>query len=140
MTKTIRNGLDNSKDLKRRTTLSFRMAIAMASLVLLSVLAVGGLTFWNVRAAILPRVDLRIGLELRLLKTQLGAYVRGAREDVVGIHGAAAIQGIMRARLAGGIDPLDNVPEDTWRQRLAERFATELAAKPSYDKISTGRL
>ncbi|MGA2893523.1 MAG: PAS domain S-box protein [Xanthobacteraceae bacterium] len=116
-------------------TLSSRMTIAMASLVLLSVLAVGGLTYRNVETMVVPRATSRVALELRLLTIQLGSYVGGARQDVLAIPVAAAVSGMMRARLAGGTDPIDNVPEAAWRQRMATRFARELAAKPAYNKI-----
>ncbi len=116
-------------------TLSSRMTIAMASLVLLSVLAVGGLSYRNVEAMVVPRATSRVGLELHLLTTQLGSYVGGARQDVLGIPLAAAVQGIMHASLAGGIDPVGNVTEAVWERRLAKRFAAELAAKPAYNKI-----
>ena len=43
-----------------------------------------------------------------------------------------ALHGLIRARRAGGIDPLDGVSEKAWRQRLASRFAAELEAKPAY--------
>lgn len=135
ITKVIGERLGNSTILKRRGTLSTRVTIAMVTLVLLSVLAVGGLTYRNVGATLLPREISRTSLELRLLRTQLAGYVRGAREDVYGVYGAAAIKGIIRAHVAGGIDPLDNVSEAVWRRRLADRFAAELAAKPAYDKF-----
>jgi len=115
--------------------LSSRMAIAMASLVLLSVLAVGGLIDRNVEATIMPRATSRVALELRLLTNEIASYVRGAREDILGVRGAAAIQGIVRASLAGGTDPLDQLTEATWRRRIAAHFAAELAAKPAYDKF-----
>jgi len=116
-------------------TLSSRMTVVMASLVLLSVLAVGGLTYRNVEATVLPRATSRVALELRLLTTQLGFYVRGAREDILGIRAAAAIEGMARTHLAGGTDPLEMVTEEVWRQRVAARFAAELAAKPAYNKF-----
>ena len=40
--------------------------------------------------------------------------------------------GLVRARKAGGIDPVDGVSEKTWRDRIATRFAAELEAKPTY--------
>ena len=115
--------------------LSTRMTIAMVTLVLLTVVAVGGLTYRNLKAVMLPRSLDRIQLDLRLLTTDLASYVGGARQDIAGFRSAAAMQGIVRAHLGGGTDPWDNISEATWRQRLAERFAAELAAKPAYDKF-----
>jgi PAS domain S-box-containing protein len=119
----------------QRATLASRMTIATASLVLLSVLAVGELTYRNVESMVVPRAISRVELELRLLTTQLASYVRGAREDIAGFRASAAIQEIIRNRAAAGADPADNAAEQDWRMRLAMHLAAELAAKPAYDKF-----
>jgi PAS domain S-box-containing protein len=113
--------------------LSTRMALAMVALVLLTALSVGLLSYHNIRSAMLPRVAERIEVHVRVLASTLAAAVRGAREDAAGFREAAAIAGIVRAHLAGGIDPEDGTTEAAWRERLARRFAAELAAKPTYD-------
>lgn len=66
-------------------------------------------------------------------RRRLPAAVRGAREDAAGFREAAAIAGIVRAHLAGGTDPEGGITEAAWRERLARRFAAELAAKPAYN-------
>ena len=113
--------------------LSTRMALAMVALVLLTALSVGLLSYRNIRSAILPRAAERIEVHVRVLAATLAAAVRGAREDVAGFREAAAIAGIVRAHLAGGTDPEDGLTEAAWRERLARRFAAELAAKPTYN-------
>ena len=115
--------------------LSTRMTIAMVALVLVTAGAVGGLTYRNLEAVMLPRSLDRVQLDLRLLTADLASYVGGARQDIVGFRSAVAMQGIVRAHLGGGTDTADNVSEAVWRRRLAERFATELAAKPACDKF-----
>ena len=113
--------------------LSTRMALAMVALVLLTALSVGLLSYRNIRSAILPRAAERIEVHVRVLAATLAAAVRGAREDAAGFREAAAIAGIVRAHLAGGTDPEDGLTEAAWRERLARRFAAELAAKPTYN-------
>ncbi len=113
--------------------LSTRMALAMVALVILTALSVGLLSYYNIRSAMLPRAAERIEVHVRVLASTLAAAVRGAREDAAGFREAAAIAGIVRAHLAGGIDPENGTPEAAWRERLARRFAAELAAKSSYD-------
>ena len=44
----------------------------------------------------------------------------------------AAVHGLVRARRAGGIDPVDGVSEKTWRDRLADPLCGGLEAKPAY--------
>jgi hypothetical protein len=38
----------------------------------------------------------------------------------------------MRARLNGGMDPVDNTTETLWRERLGNRLAAQMALKPAY--------
>ncbi len=111
------------------------MAVAMVALVALTVLAVGLLSYNNIRSTVLPRAMQRAELHVRVLASTLAASVRGAREDIIGFQKAVAISGIVRAHLAGGIDPQDGTIEATWRERIANRFAAELTAKASYDQF-----
>ena len=59
-----------------------------------------------------------------------------ARGDVAGFRSAAALNGLIRAHRAGGIDPVDGLSEATWRERIAARFLAELEAKPAYAQCS----
>ncbi|HEX3936660.1 MAG TPA: PAS domain S-box protein [Xanthobacteraceae bacterium] len=107
----------------------------MVALIAATVLAVGWMAYRNMNEAIVPRALERVKIELRPLTTELESYVRGARQDVTAFRSAAAIAGIVRANEAGGVDPKDGIAEAVWRQRMAERFAAELEAKPAYDKF-----
>ena len=113
-------------------TLSTRLTVAMVALVLLTATAVGYLTYHNVEAFALPRGLDRIDTRTRVLAAELEAGVRAARADVVGFASAVAVEGIIRSRLAGGVDPIGGTSEAVWRARMASRYAAELAAKPSY--------
>jgi hypothetical protein len=112
--------------------LSTRLTLATTALVLLTATAVGYLTYRNVETYALPRGLERIDLETRLLAAELEAGVRAARADVAGFGSAVAVEGIIRARFAGGVDPLGGSSETVWRARMASRYVAELAAKPDY--------
>jgi hypothetical protein len=59
--------------------------------------------------------------------------VRGrVRSDVAALRGSAAVDGIMRATLAGGTDPATGLAATVWRDQLAGLFAATLAANPAY--------
>ena len=113
-------------------TLATRLAIAMVLLVAIAVSAVGWLSYRSLEQALLPRVLDRIETHSRLVAADLESYVAGARGDIAGFRSAAALNGMIRARLAGGIDGADGVSESTWRERIATRVAAELDAKPAY--------
>ncbi len=113
-------------------TLTTRLAIAMVALVAIAVTAVGWLNYRNLEQALLLRARDRIETHSRQAATDLEYYAASATGDVIGFRSAAALRGLVRARKAGGTDPIDGVSEKTWRDRLASRLAAELEAKPTY--------
>jgi PAS domain S-box-containing protein len=116
-------------------SLFIRLVIAMVALVLLTAASVGVLAYRNLEEAILPRALERIETHTRLLAAELESYARGARADVLGFRSAVALEGIVRARLAGGIDPIGSTTEAAWRERMAGRYVAELASKPAYSQF-----
>jgi PAS domain S-box-containing protein len=120
---------------KPRMTLAARLATAMILLVAVAVTAVGWLSYRSLEQALLPRVLDRLETHTRLVAADLESYVAGARGDIAGFRSAAALNGLVRAHLAGGTDPADGVSEKTWNQRIAARFAAELAAKSAYSEL-----
>jgi PAS domain S-box-containing protein len=116
-------------------TLTTKLAVAMIALVTITVSAIGWLNYRSLEQALLPRVLDRIESQSRLVAADLEAYVAGARGDVASLKAGAALDGLMRAREAGGSDPVDGVSEKTWRDRFAGRLVAELEAKPAYSKI-----
>nr|WP_314961950.1 PAS domain S-box protein [Bradyrhizobium cosmicum] len=116
-------------------TLATRLAIAMILLVAVTVAAVGWLGYRNTTQAVIPRVLERVEAQSRLLATNLESYVAGVRGDLLGYRSAAAINGLIRAHVGGGVDATDGVSEQTWRDRIATRLAAEIEAKPSYGQF-----
>jgi PAS domain S-box-containing protein len=113
-------------------TLTARLAVAMILLVAIAVSAVGWLSYRNLEQALLLRARDRIETHSRQVATDLEHYAASAIGDVTGFRSAVALRGLVRAREAGGTDPVDGVSEKTWRDRIAGRLAAELEAKPAY--------
>ena len=116
-------------------TLTTRLAIAMSLLVAVAVSAVGWLSYRSLEQALLPRVLDRIETHSRLVAAELRSYVAGARADVAIYQATGAADGMMRAHLNGGVDPVDGVSETTWRDRLLTHLVAELNAKPAYSQF-----
>jgi len=116
-------------------TLATRLAVAMILLVTVTVAAVGWLGYRSITQAVVPRVLERVEAQSRLLANNLESYVAGVRGDLIGYRSAAAINGLIRAHAGGGIDALDGVSEQTWRDRIAARLVAEIEAKPSYGQF-----
>jgi PAS domain S-box-containing protein len=113
-------------------TLTTRLAIAMIALVAIAVSAVGWLSYRNVEQALLPRVLDRIETHSRFVAAELASHVQTGRGDITTFHGLAAVAGLMRARLNGGIDPVDQTTEAVWRERLEGRLAAQMPLRPTY--------
>ena len=113
-------------------TLTTRLAIAMIALVAIAVSAVGWLSYRSLEQAVLPRVLDRIETHSRLAANELESQVRTGRGDIATFHGLAAVTGLMRARLNGGIDPTDGTPEALWHERLEGRLAAQMPLRPAY--------
>ena len=105
-----------------RTTLATRFAIAMTLVVVITVIAVGWLNYRSLEQALLPRVLDRIEAHARLMATELESHAAGARRDVASYRFIPGFAGLIRARMAGGADPTDDVPVNVWRQRIAMHF------------------
>ncbi|MBN8992195.1 MAG: PAS domain S-box protein [Rhizobiales bacterium] len=112
-------------------TLTTRLAIAMIALVAVAVSAVGWLSYRSLEQALLPRVLDRIETQSRLIATDLESHVRSGRGDIATFRGLAAVSGLMRARLNGGMDTVENTSEALWRERLGGRLATQMTLKPA---------
>src|SRR6188472_694368 len=113
-------------------TLATRLAAAMILLVALTVSAVGWLSYRNLEQALLPRVLDRIEAHSRFVAADLDSHVRTGPGDITTFQALAAVAGLMRARLNGGIDPADQTTEALWRERLGGRLAAQMALKPAH--------
>jgi PAS domain S-box-containing protein len=107
---------------------------AMAALVVLTASIIGFQTSRTIEEIATPRALDYIDARVRLLAAELEASVRPARADVMGFRSAVAVEGIVKASRPGG-DAVDGITLAEWRNRLARRFAAELAAKPSYGQF-----
>ncbi|WP_348638377.1 PAS domain S-box protein [Bradyrhizobium sp. ISRA464] len=123
---------DKRKAATAPMTLTSRLAIAMIALVAIAVSAVGWLSYRSLEQALIPRVLDRIEAQSRFAAAALEAYVQSAPADITTFHNLAAVDGLMRARLNGGIDPVDRTTEAVWRERLEGRLAVQMALKPAY--------
>ncbi len=114
--------------------LSNQLALAIVGVVLVTTTALGVYTYYSVETAIVPGLLDRAEIRTQLLAKEIETAVGAARADVTGFH-STALDGIVRAALAGGVDPRDGTTLDQWRAQLASRLAAELAAKPVYTQF-----
>jgi PAS domain S-box-containing protein len=107
----------------------------MVALVVLTATVIGVLTYRNITALVLPRSLARLNIHARLLGLDLESSRRGAQNFVLGITAAGPLEGMIRARVARGIDPVEGLTEAGWAARLANRFVAEIRPRPDYLQI-----
>jgi PAS domain S-box-containing protein len=114
--------------------LSTQLTLAIVGVVLVTAAALGLFTYQSVEQAVLPGQLERAELGAQLLANKIQSFVGDARSDVAGFR-STAVQGIVRASLAGGIDPQGGKTLDQWRAQLAGRIVGLLTAKPAYTQF-----
>lgn len=115
--------------------LSHRLSLALIAVALFAVAVMGIVTYYRFEALVLPRALETFGMRATMAASEVASAVGNPRADVAGFRFAVALDGIVRATLAGGTDPHTGMTAAGWRDRLAGRFAAELAAKPAYEQF-----
>ena len=112
-----------------------RVALLVGALVIVTALATTIWIFQKFNQELISSKMRDLGAETALQELSFKAAARELKEDVTFLEGTPPIQGIIRSRAAGGIDPVDGSTEQAWRQRLATIFAELLKAKPDYLQV-----
>jgi PAS domain S-box-containing protein len=116
-------------------TLSRRLMLAMVAIALASAALVGLFVYRDMEGAIVPVEMNRLEAGVHTLAATLDVHARGARADTLALRGSAAVDGIVRAREAGGRDPRTGMTETQWADLLAQLFEATVRAKPDYVKV-----
>lgn len=111
--------------------------IAILVLLVLAIAAgsVGWLVVRQYDDLLVDREIDRLGEGVRHKGTRTQAGVEGMRQDTLFLAGVPAVQGIVRADRAGGVDPKTGRTAAEFRASLAETFASLAAAKPHYLQV-----
>jgi PAS domain S-box-containing protein len=112
--------------------LTTRLTIAMVGLVLLTALILQILAHRNLVTAILPGEFARVQFRAQQVAADIKGYVSATRAEILAARHSAAVEGLVRAHAAGGVDPLDGSTEQEWRERLEADLAADLSANPAH--------
>ena len=121
----------------KTTSAIYKMSIIFFVLILITAGTVGLIVYKAHHVALVNQEVKNLGDEANLMGIRLVSGIQTLRQDVQFLSKTPPIQGIIRARMAGGIDPLDGdgSTEKLWRQRLMIIFTEFLQAKPGYTQI-----
>ncbi|MCC6574971.1 MAG: response regulator [Planctomycetes bacterium] len=115
--------------------LQTKLIIAMAVLVLATTAMAGLMSFFSIEATVMPSELGRMLSQSRRMATQLEDYVAAARADMTAMRSVAAVDGLVRAHRAGGVDGRTGLSGQTWRDILTETFRAHVAAKPAFYQL-----
>ena len=115
--------------------LSRQLLLAMVALALATASLVGIFIYRDMEDSIVPVEMRRLETTVQVLANNLDAHARSARADTLAMRGSAGVDAIVRARQAGGRDPVTGVTEEVLKGNLAQLFQAMLKAKPSYVKL-----
>lgn len=106
--------------------LSTRLMLAMVALVLVTTAVLGFLNYRSIVQLLIPRTVARLQTHAQLNALLLDAQLRSTLADAKSAQASPALQDLLirRPEVTGPNGP-------NWRQRIEDRFASELAAKPN---------
>jgi signal transduction histidine kinase/ActR/RegA family two-component response regulator len=115
--------------------LSMRLTLAMTTLVLAAVAAIGVLGYYNIERAVVPLGLERVTTQARSRLGALDAFLSSLRADTLASRTLPAHDSIVRALLNDGIDPSSGISAEASRDRLEVIYAGQLRAKPGVRQL-----
>lgn len=112
-----------------------RFTIAISTVVVITVIAMGIIITRRLTRIEIPKELRTLHILAEQTAYRLDNYAESGREAVLTITGAAAVNGIIRADEAGGVDPESGESAKIWQDRLANIFLALLRSNPDYLQI-----
>ncbi|MEM9908187.1 MAG: methyl-accepting chemotaxis protein, partial [Cyanobacteria bacterium P01_D01_bin.44] len=126
----IANALKPSKKVRLRHQLL--LMLVLSNLLPAAVGLYGTLSFS--RAASETAKE-RVQAEIKEEADTIDTFLNGVNEDILFLSQSAPVQGIVRARAAGGTDSETGLSTQAWQEELANTFISLLESKTRYQKF-----
>ncbi len=114
---------------------SAKILLLTCGITVLTSLLIGSLYYKKVEKVILQRELDKLSFEAQTMQPQFRAAFDKLATDVQVLSTLPPIQGIVRSRQNGGIDPLDGSTYELWRKRLEMIFQSMMMPYPHYIQI-----
>lgn len=112
-------------------SLNFRISLLTTAVVL----ATSGALIYRTHGLMLDADRGQVAREADRAAVRFGAGLEELVRDAQFLAGTPAVQGILRGKKNGGVDPLDGSPSELWEVRLQTLFSKLLESKPQYGQI-----
>ncbi|MFC1750790.1 diguanylate cyclase domain-containing protein [Pseudomonadota bacterium] len=121
--------LINWDNISTRVTLLSVVSVIISSIIVATL-------FYERSSEALIKLATQTRIEnLKIDSARLKFQIEALRHDVAFLANTPPIAGIIRARLGGGVDPVDGSTELVWKQRLADIFSSFLESKEYYFQV-----
>lgn len=115
--------------------LTAKIVTLVCGLIVVSMAMMGILSYQRFSTTLVKQELDRLSTTTKIAGMQFVSYINVLRDDVRFLAGIPAVDGVIRAREAGGIDPEEGSTEAIWCQRLGATFARLLTAKRQYRRV-----
>jgi len=106
--------------------------IGLGALLLFALLVMGGATYYQgMRLAINELLE-KTGGDIEKDTREIENFIKSSKDDLMVMADTPPIQGIIRARDNGGIDPLTGDKTEYWYARMVQIFSAFLRYHPEY--------
>jgi PAS domain S-box-containing protein len=126
---------DPKSDQQRaRFGIGAKSSLLLALTTILACGAIGFTTYWHFGQTLVDHELRELSLLASVQGERFAAEIDELRADVLFTSRTPVVQRTIRARQAGGIDPVSKEGERSLQQRMAQLFIGLLAAKPFYSQ------
>lgn len=109
--------------------------IGLGALLLVALLVMGGAIYYQGMQLAIHELLESTGKNIEKDSIEIETFVKGSKDDLMVISATPPIQGIIRARDNGGIDPMTGDKTEYWYARLEQIFSAFLAYHPEYYQL-----
>jgi hypothetical protein len=118
--------------LRRPVGIGAKISLLLCVTTVLACGAVGFTTYWQADKLLVDRELNELSILASVQGARLVTEIDALRSDALFLALAPGVQRAIRARQAGGIDPISNERESELRERIGLTFSGLLCAKPAY--------
>lgn len=112
-----------------------RLAIFASLVAFIATATVGYMVYRGARDTLIESAFDRVAHTAETVEVRMWATLEAIGEDVHLVAETPPVQGIVRSKLQGGLDPEWSIYDEEWGQQLAEIFRSFLATRSSYLQV-----
>ncbi|MDP2158467.1 MAG: cache domain-containing protein [Nitrospirota bacterium] len=115
--------------------LKAKTIISLGTLLLFALLAMGGSIYYQAMTLAINELLESTGKNIEKDTSEIETFIKSSKDDLMVISDTPPVQGILRAKDNGGIDPLTKDKTEYWFSRMEQIFGAFLKSHPEYFQL-----